>query len=104
MPSPYISGRHPANWSKEPDTFNPQRWIDDPQGGALHNFAWVPFGNGQRKCLGEKLAFNEARLVMAELLRKYKVLPAPGWKLTINQASMLNPANVQIRVVPVKKA
>lgn len=38
----------------DPDVFRPDRWIDDPRPAAF-----LAFGDGQRRCLGESLAFHE---------------------------------------------
>lgn len=48
--SPYLSGRDPLRWH-EPLTFAPERWKDVPP-------AWshLPFGGGERSCLGMHLA------------------------------------------------
>lgn len=100
LPSCFITNRHPENWPEHGDEFDPARWLKDPSGGSTHLFSYVPFGNGARKCLGERLAHNEGRLVMAGILRKYKIEPAKGWKLDIDQRAMLIPNGVQVKLVP----
>jgi len=39
---------------------------------------WLPFGLGPRKCPGAAFALQEALLVLAELVRRYELLPAAG--------------------------
>lgn len=48
--SPYLSGRDPALWA-EPNEFRPQRWKAAPPA-----WAYLPFGGGERTCLGLHLA------------------------------------------------
>ncbi|WP_295821788.1 cytochrome P450 [uncultured Deinococcus sp.] len=48
--SPYLSGRDPALWER-PDTFDPARWHAKPPA-----WAYLPFGGGERLCLGMHLA------------------------------------------------
>lgn len=62
--------------------------------------SYAAFGNGPRKCLGERLAHNEGRLVMAGLLRKYRIVGAEGWKLDIDQRAMLIPDGVKVKLIP----
>ena len=40
--------------------------------------AFLPFGLGPRKCPGAAFALQEALLVLAELVRRYELLPDPG--------------------------
>lgn len=58
--SPYLSGRDPGLWER-PDEFWPERW-----GPEFKPPAWVylPFGGGERTCLGLHLA----QLMMEEAL------------------------------------
>ncbi|WP_281260142.1 cytochrome P450 [Deinococcus planocerae] len=48
--SPYLSARDPSLWS-EPDEFRPGRWQSPPPA-----WAYLPFGGGERVCLGMHLA------------------------------------------------
>lgn len=48
--SPYLSGRDPALWA-EASAFKPQRWTSPPPA-----WAYLPFGGGERTCLGLHLA------------------------------------------------
>ncbi|KAI9015913.1 cytochrome P450 [Hyaloraphidium curvatum] len=103
LPSLFGTQRHPANWTgSDPSSFDPSRFLESPTGGAKAFHSFSPFGHGQRKCMGEKLAFAEGRLVTAELLRRWRLVPAPGWELGFNQASMLVPNGIKVKLVPVK--
>ncbi|CDW59268.1 p450 domain containing protein [Trichuris trichiura] len=59
-------------WGPDADEFIPERFADD-QMQSLHPFAWIPFGAGPRRCIGERFALLEMKLTLARLLRKYKV-------------------------------
>ncbi|MCY1702490.1 cytochrome P450 [Deinococcus sp. SL84] len=48
--STYLTHRDPALW-EDPDTFRPQRWAQKPPA-----WAYLPFGGGERTCLGMHLA------------------------------------------------
>src|SRR4051794_8080892 len=61
--SPYTLHRHPDHWD-DPETFRPERFAP---GAQWHPFAYLPFSEGPRKCIGHAFAFNEAQLVLATL-------------------------------------
>ncbi|KAK1756336.1 cytochrome P450 [Echria macrotheca] len=65
--SPWSSTHSELNFH-EPDSFKPERWIED-QGDKLG--ASVPFGNGPRVCIGRNLALMEMRLIAAHLLWRF---------------------------------
>jgi len=46
--------------------FKPDRWLDDDTKPA----EWMGFGEGQRRCLGERLAMGEMKIFLASLARK----------------------------------
>ena len=65
----YTAHRHPDHWP-EPDRFDPARFR--PELVAQHHpFAWVPFGGGQRVCIGRDMALLEAQLVLSTLIGRY---------------------------------
>jgi cytochrome P450 len=43
-----------------------------------HRHAYVPFGTGQRACIGRHLAKLETPLVLSMLARRFRPLPVPG--------------------------
>lgn len=63
----------------EPKRFDPERWMPERAEHKRHPFAWIPFGGGPRKCLGEHFAMLEMELVLAMLLRGY------AWELVEGQ-------------------
>lgn len=75
--SPWVIQRHQQHWS-EPDGFRPERFLADtstPEERRLARDAFLPFGLGPRKCPGAAFAQQEALLVLAELVRRYELLP-----------------------------
>ncbi len=55
-----------------PQKFDPDRFMDENVNAARHPYAFVPFGGGPRRCIGEKLALLEVRTVIVALLSKYR--------------------------------
>ncbi|KAJ3269682.1 hypothetical protein HDV01_001110 [Terramyces sp. JEL0728] len=59
---------------KEPHKFNPDRWDEPHVPGAF-----IPFGDGQHNCIGQKMALIEAKVFLIHLLQKYKFKLAAGF-------------------------
>jgi cytochrome P450 len=57
---------------EDPDEFRPERWLD---GAAerLPRLAYLPFGAGQRICIGSSFAQMEATLVLSTLARAFSL-------------------------------
>jgi cytochrome P450 len=53
-----------------PHNFDPERWIS---GNKVEPFLYIPFGAGERNCIGQYLARIEAKLLLDKILTKYKV-------------------------------
>lgn len=69
MYSPYLTQRDPAYWP-DPTRFEPERFAPGPsQNRAAYTF--VPFGGGNRICLGVTFAQVEAKVILARLLQKF---------------------------------
>lgn len=54
-----------------PDRFDPERWLGDETPIA----GWIPFGGGQRRCLGSRLALLELQVVIAAVLERRELVP-----------------------------
>jgi len=74
--SPYIVQRD-ARWYSEPQRFAPERWTAEFK-AALPPFAYMPFGGGQRRCIGDQFAWTELSLVLATIAQRWKLRLVPG--------------------------
>jgi unspecific monooxygenase len=68
--SPWVLHRHRRRWH-HPDSFDPARFL--PGAPPPDRFAYMPFGAGPRICVGASFALTEAVLVLAGLLREFRV-------------------------------
>ena len=59
-----------SRWYDDPMAFRPERWTDDFR-ESLPRLAYFPFAAGPRRCVGDRFALLEARLVLATILRRY---------------------------------
>jgi cytochrome P450 len=78
----------------DPNRFDPDRWL----GPEPPPFAYVPFGGGARRCIGEEFALREAAIVLDTLLRRYRFELAPGARVEIAPLVTLRPAG-PVRVI-----
>ena len=46
--------------------FKPERWLDE----STKPSAYLPFGDGRRRCIGERLAMTEMKVFLSMLARK----------------------------------
>lgn len=54
---------------RDPDRFDPDRML----GATLSPTTWLPFGGGNRRCLGATFATTEMRIVLREVLRRVEL-------------------------------
>jgi cytochrome P450 len=62
---------------ERPDAFEPERWSDGLE-QRLPRFAYFPFGGGSRQCLGKVFATMELPLLLATIVRRFRLTLAPG--------------------------
>jgi cytochrome P450 len=66
-----------ARWYSDPLRFNPDRWQND-FAKTLPAFAYMPFGGGPRRCIGNSFAMMEAVLLTAAIARRFELRLAEG--------------------------
>lgn len=67
---PYVTHRRTDFWER-PLAFEPERF-DDERSRGRPRYAFIPFGGGPRRCLGESFAEAETRLVLATIGQRYR--------------------------------
>lgn len=65
--APWLIHRHLKFWQK-PDEFDPLRFDEANTKGI-----YMPFGMGERVCIGQGFAMQEAMIVLSSILMKYKL-------------------------------
>jgi cytochrome P450 len=64
-------------WFPDPAQFDPARF-DPVAGHDIPRGAYFPFGTGPRVCIGQSFALMEMTLILAMLLQRFEIRPAPG--------------------------
>jgi cytochrome P450 len=70
--SPAVMNTHPLVWGPDAQEFNPGRW-SDLTGDATSAYAFETFHNGPRMCIGKQLSMMEMKIMLVELVRKFKI-------------------------------
>ena len=85
-----------ADLFAEPARVDPDRWLGVPP----PPFAFVPFGAGARRCIGEEFAWKEASIVLIALARRYRFEMDTAEEVPILPSVTLRPARpVVVRAV-----
>jgi cytochrome P450 len=88
--SPWVLHRD-RRFFDDPDAFRPERWTDAPLKG-LHRFAYVPYGAGQRTCLGSPFARLELTLALATIAQRFRLdLADPTERIEVVPVLTLQP-------------
>lgn len=91
----YALHRHHLLWDR-PDTFDPDRFLTAPD-----RYAFLPFGAGPRICIGASFALQEAVIILATLLSRFRFDPVPGRLPEPRMILTLRPhGGVWLRAVP----
>jgi cytochrome P450 len=84
----------------DPEAFVPERFTRERK-AALPRGAYVPFGGGQRVCIGKRFGQTEVKLVATMALQRLRFDALPGRTMTVRQMPTLSPdGGLPMRVGP----
>lgn len=89
--------RDAAYWGEDAETFNPDNFMDDAE-AERPDYAYKPFGNGKRACIGRQFALQEAILVLGMILQRFKLFDHKNYQLTIKETLSLKPDGFTMKV------
>lgn len=93
----YALHRDPRVFS-DPDTFDPDRWLPE-RTRDLPREAYLPFGAGNRKCIGDAFAWTEIIITLATVLPRWRLQPLPGHTPREATAAVPHPDSLPMTVV-----
>lgn len=89
--------RDPAHFP-DPLRFDPDRWLDQAQ--ELPEGAFLPFGAGKHKCIGDRFALTEITTAIATLTRRWRLVLAPGETVRPVARATVRPSTLRMTAQP----
>jgi cytochrome P450 len=89
--SQHVVHRDPR-WYDDPMAFRPERWTDGFR-ESIPTLAYFPFAAGPRRCVGDRFALLEARLVLATILQEYHLELVSSPSLDLRPSITARPRN-----------
>jgi pentalenene oxygenase len=94
--SAYLIHHRPDVYT-DADRFDPDRWLPE-RAKAIPRDAFIPFGFGARKCIGDAFGLTEATLALATIVTRYDLEPVPGQHVRPAPGGTLRPHGLRMRV------
>jgi cytochrome P450/NADPH-cytochrome P450 reductase len=91
--------RDPAVWGADAEDFDPAHTAPERL-ADLPPHLYLPFGTGQRACIGRQFALQEATLVLGMLLQRFEVIDHLDYQLTIKTSLTVKPEGFSVQVRP----
>jgi cytochrome P450 len=89
--SPWVMHRD-ARWFANPLEFRPERWANDLE-SRLPRCAFLPFGAGPRRCIGESVAMMIGLIVFASIQNRFTMAPVDSSHIEPIALLTLRPRN-----------
>lgn len=95
MFSPYLIHHRPDLYP-EPERFDPDRWLPE-RAKAIRRDAFIPFGGGARRCMGDQFGNTEAVLALATIAANWRMEPVGGTRVRPVAEASLRPHGLRLR-------
>lgn len=81
--------------------FIPERWLRENAATKIHPFSNVQFGHGPRMCIGKRFTDLQAQMLVATLVKRYRIEWAGREPLgTVFKLNYMPDRPVDLRLVP----
>ncbi|OLT33221.1 hypothetical protein BJF79_08035 [Actinomadura sp. CNU-125] len=94
--SPYLI-HHRSDLFPRPDRFDPDRWLPE-RSAAIPRQAFIPFGMGARKCIGDQFALHQASIFLATITARWRLEPVHRTVRPVRAVAM-RPGRLPMRVL-----
>lgn len=86
---PYVM-HHMERYFPDPFRFDPERFAPERE-ASIPRYAFMPFGGGERMCVGAGFAEMEAKLILATLVQRFRFTLEPDQKVALKPLVTLAP-------------
>lgn len=88
-----------STYFPDPLRFDPDRWLKQPE-KALPRGTYIPFGLGNRKCIGDGFAWAEMLTALSAVTARWHLHPAPRHTVRAIADAQIHPDALPISVTP----
>lgn len=99
---PSVTLFNPTIWGDDVDEIDPTRW-DRLTGDQLSLYAFSPFSNGPRICIGRLFSMFETKIILVEIVRNYRFLSVDKPFKVENPSFTLRPAGMEVRLEKISR-
>ncbi|XP_025157108.1 cytochrome P450 9e2 [Harpegnathos saltator] len=104
---PIYALHHDPKYFKEPEKFDPERFLGEHKKHTLSTGAYLPFGLGPRMCIGNRYALLKTKVLLFHMLARYDFLPCEKTPIPIQLAKggfiIMPEGGFWLKVVPKEK-
>lgn len=79
----YAVHHNPQIWG-DPENFRPERFLKADKTKVVRNKAFIPFGEGKRKYIGDTFAMDTLFLFVTSICKNFHICPDPNSKEKVN--------------------
>ncbi len=88
--------RDPEVWGPRADVFDPENFSPEAE-ARRPAWAFKPFGNGQRACIGRGFAMHEAALALGMILQRFDLIDVHRYQLKLKETLTIKPEGFRIK-------
>jgi cytochrome P450 len=88
----YAMHRNPQLFP-EPHRYDPDRWLP-PESSLRPRGSYIPFLDGNRKCMGDTFAWTEMLMAIATIAAHWRLRPVPGQRVREVPVATIRPSRM----------